>query len=90
MQRSLYWRRAGRNYNERVWQALENYHFEKQHFFAITKGRSKGERAVIKVEGGKYRDFDFVQEDADDSVALHSALTFIATTAKYDKSSTRF
>lgn len=63
-------------YNERVRQALENYHFEKQNFFVMDTGRTKEEKAVIKVEGGKYRGFGFVQEDTADLTVLHECIDF--------------
>ena len=63
-------------YNERVRQALENYHFEKQNFFAIDKGRSEDEKSVVKVEGGKYRGFGFVQKNSADLKALHDSIDY--------------
>ncbi len=64
------------NYNRRVGEALENYHFEKQNFFVIDTGRTHEEKAVIKVEGGKYRGFGFVQNDFTNMQALHDCIGF--------------
>ncbi len=64
------------NYNWRVGEALENYHFEIQNFFVIDTGRTHEEKAVIKVEGGKYRGFGFVQNDFTNMQALHDCIDF--------------
>jgi len=50
------------DYNIKVQKALENYHFEKQNFLVIDKGRNEEEKSVVKVEGGKYLGFGFVSE----------------------------
>jgi len=47
------------DYNARVNEALENYHFEHQNFFIIDKGRNKDERSVVKVKNGKYIGFGY-------------------------------
>jgi len=48
------------SYNEKVNEALENYHFDHQNFFIVDKGRNAQERSVIKVENGKYMGFGYV------------------------------
>ena len=48
------------DYNARVNEALENYHFEHQNFFIIDKGRNKDERSVVKVYNGKYIGFGYI------------------------------
>ena len=50
-----------KSYNSKVEQALENYHFGKQNFFVVEQGRREDEKAVIKVENGKYIGFGFVE-----------------------------
>ncbi len=40
---------------------MENYHFGKQNFFVVEQGRREDEKAVIKVENGKYIGFGFVE-----------------------------
>ncbi len=64
------------NYNQRVREALENYHFDKQNFFIIDKGRNDDERTVIKVEGGKYRGFGFVNSQFMNHQTLHDCISF--------------
>jgi len=61
------------DYNLRVQKALENYHFEKQNFLVIDKGRSDEEKSVVKVEGGKYLGFGFVSETGGMD-ALHESI----------------
>ncbi|MCF6170694.1 MAG: ribonuclease H-like domain-containing protein [Bacteroidales bacterium] len=48
------------SYNRKVGDALENYHFGKQNFFVVEQGRSEDEKAIVKVENGKYIGFGFV------------------------------
>jgi DNA polymerase-3 subunit epsilon len=50
-------------YNDRVNEALENYHFGKQSFFIVNNGRTEEEKCVVKVENGKYSGFGFVEEE---------------------------
>jgi DNA polymerase-3 subunit epsilon len=49
------------SHNKKVNEALENYHFENQNFLIIDIGRNANERAVIKVEHGKYKGFGYVE-----------------------------
>ncbi len=49
-------------YNTRVNEALENYHFGRQCFFILGKGREEGETAVVKIENGKYEGFGFIDQ----------------------------
>lgn len=53
-------------YNDRVNEALENYHFGQQSFFVVNNGRNEDEKAVVKVENGKYIGFGFVEEEFSD------------------------
>jgi len=62
------------DYNERVQKALENYHFDKQNFFVIDKGRTDDEKSVVKVESGKYLGFGFVLGDATSVDELHCCI----------------
>jgi len=50
------------DYNLRVNEALENYHFDEQNLIIIEQGREEGEKAVVKIEHGKYLGFGFVDE----------------------------
>lgn len=50
------------DYNLRVNEALENYHFEQQNLFIIAQGREEGEKSVVKIEHGKYIGFGFIDE----------------------------
>ncbi len=47
-------------YNDRVMDALENYHFEQQNFILIDEGRTETERSVVKVASGKYIGFGYI------------------------------
>jgi DNA polymerase-3 subunit epsilon len=53
------------SYNLRVQEALDNYHFEHQNFLLIESGRNEEERAIIKVENGKYKGFGFIENESD-------------------------
>lgn len=61
-------------YNERVNSALNNFHFEKQNFFVIEKGRTEEEIAVVKVENGKYLGFGFCQKEDDKIDNFHDCI----------------
>ncbi len=52
------------NYNERVRMALDNYHFGNDSFFIMDKGRNKEEKAVVKIENGRYIGFGFISRNA--------------------------
>ncbi len=47
-------------YNIRVKQALENYHFDRQNFMLVDRGRNNDEKAVVWVQNGRYVGFGFV------------------------------
>ena len=47
-------------YNSRVQKAIENYHFQKQDFLLLDKGRNEDEKAFVKVQKGRYIGFGFV------------------------------
>lgn len=53
---------APEEYNSRVIEALENYHFPDQNFFLFDNGRTENELAFVKVENGKYHGFGFVEK----------------------------
>ena len=53
---------APEEYNSRVMEALENYHFPDQNFFLFDNGRTENELAIVKVESGKYQGFGFVEK----------------------------
>ncbi len=48
------------NYNDRVREAIENYHFQKADFLLFDKGRNDNEKAFVKVQNGRYIGFGFV------------------------------
>jgi DNA polymerase-3 subunit epsilon len=50
-------------YNRRAVEAINNYRFESDNFFLLDKGRSEQERAVVKVESGKYCGFGYLSEE---------------------------
>jgi len=50
-------------YNARVSQLIEHYHFDHKSFYVFDKGRSEDEYAVIKVENGMYCGFGYVPMD---------------------------
>ena len=65
------------SYNLRVQQALDNYHFEHQNFLLITAGRHPHEKAIVKVENGRYRGFGYADEtcDLNNPDLLHECIT---------------
>jgi len=65
------------SYNLRVQQALDNYHFEHQNFLLIAAGRHPHEKAIVKVENGRYRGFGYVDETSDlnNPDLLHECIT---------------
>jgi len=63
-----------KSYNARVQKALENYHFKKENFLIIDKGRTDEEKSVIKVESGKYCGFGFVSGNTSDINELHDCI----------------
>jgi DNA polymerase-3 subunit epsilon len=65
---------APATYNKRVQEALENYHFDKQNFFVVDKGRSDDEKSVVKVEAGKYCGFGFIEGNISDTNDLHDCI----------------
>jgi len=50
------------DYNLRVNESLENYHFDQQNLFIVGQGGEEGEKSVVKIEHGKYIGFGFVDE----------------------------
>ena len=63
-------------YNLRVEEAIANYHFDRQNFLIIDKGRDDSERSVVKVMNGKYEGFGFISSEIQIS-ELHDADDFI-------------
>ena len=51
------------DYNLRVNEALEKYHFKYNSFFIIDKGRLENERSIVKIENGKYCGFGYLHHD---------------------------
>jgi len=47
------------SYNARVTRAIENYHFDKQDFLLVDKGRHEMEMSFVLVRRGKYMGFGF-------------------------------
>ncbi len=60
-------------YNIRVKKAIVTFQYRSPDFFIIDKGRSVNEKAVIKIEKGKYIGFGFVPSDSEDTTidSLH-------------------
>jgi len=65
------------DYNIKVNEALNRFHFEKQDFFVIDKGKSDDEIAVVKIEKGKYQGFGYCNKEiADQSIEnLHECIS---------------
>jgi DNA polymerase-3 subunit epsilon len=63
-------------YNARVSNAIENYHFDGQSFFIIDNGIEEEEKSVVKIENGKYIGFGYINEQfcATDSNWLHECI----------------
>lgn len=53
------------SYNLRVQEALDNYHFEHQNFLLVEAGRHPEEKAIVKVENGRYKGFGYLDETCD-------------------------
>ncbi|MDZ7743183.1 MAG: hypothetical protein U5Q03_15960 [Bacteroidota bacterium] len=47
-------------YNERVNEALDHYAFPHKNFYLLDYGRHEEEKAVVKIENGKYIGFGFI------------------------------
>jgi DNA polymerase-3 subunit epsilon len=65
------------SYNLRVQQALDNYHFEHQNFLLVAAGRHPHEKAIVKVENGRYKGFGYADEtcDLNNTDLLHDCIT---------------
>lgn len=63
------------DYNLRVEEALERYHFEHENFYIFDRGRSDDELSVIKVEKGVYRGFGYMP--ANEAQHLHEVDDYI-------------
>ena len=50
-------------YNVRVQEAINSFSFSKENFVIVGRGRSRGEKSVVCVEGGKYKGFGYFQEN---------------------------
>jgi DNA polymerase-3 subunit epsilon len=59
------------DYNSRVNSALNNFHFERQNFFVIDKGRVEKEVGIVKIENGKYCGFGYCDENEMDVGIMH-------------------
>ncbi len=64
------------SYNGRVGRMLDQLSFSKENYFIIEPGRHRDEKAVIKVEGGKYIGFGYIDPSTlnDSPHALHDAI----------------
>jgi DNA polymerase-3 subunit epsilon len=60
------------SYNARVNEAMARFEFEDKNFFIIDKGRKHNERAVIKVENGRYMGYGYI--DTSLAVSSHEEL----------------
>lgn len=64
-------------YNKKVDESLENYHFDKENFLIIEKGRSENEKSVVKIEHGKYIGFGFIDTaflDGEEQILMHECI----------------
>lgn len=50
-------------YNARVIGAVEGFAFDNDNFFIVDKGRNEKEKAIVKIENGKYTGYGFVDKD---------------------------
>ncbi len=48
-------------YNERAMKALETFNYMHENFFVIDSGRNEEERAVVKIENGKFCGFGYIE-----------------------------
>jgi DNA polymerase-3 subunit epsilon len=66
------------DYNLRVNEALENYHFDQQNLFIVEQGREEGEKSIVKIEHGKYIGFGFVDEQLfnENLTSLHECIQY--------------
>ncbi|MFC2100551.1 exonuclease domain-containing protein [Bacteroidota bacterium] len=57
-------------YNERVHKAVEMYNYSSNNFLIIDKGRTEMEKAIVKIENGKYLGYGYVNlEEINDNQA---------------------
>ena len=64
-------------YNARVKEALDNYHFGNDSFFILDKGRDKTEKSVVKIENGRYKGFGFVNRNCAHFECFDEAVRFM-------------
>jgi DNA polymerase-3 subunit epsilon len=57
-------------YNYRVSLAVRSFQLEKKNFFIIDKGPSNEEKAIVKIENGKYIGFGFLGTEAMQNIEL--------------------
>ena len=64
------------SYNLRLKQAIRSYSYSSDNFFIIDMGRTQDERAIVKIENGKYIGFGFIGEDsfAENIEILHDCI----------------
>lgn len=58
-------------YNIRVKNAVKTFQYRSPDFFIVDKGRTDDEKAVVKIEKGKYIGFGFVSCECNDIGAIH-------------------
>ena len=57
-------------YNKRVLQATEPYRFDLKTFLVVDEGRTPTEKAVVRVEHGKYLGFGFIDFSLNENLKL--------------------
>lgn len=58
------------DYNARVQQLIDSTSIPGQSYFIIDKGRSAGEKSVVKVENGVYKGFGFAEKEIIEQIEL--------------------
>ncbi|MDO1445735.1 exonuclease domain-containing protein [Rhodocytophaga aerolata] len=53
---------SAEEYNARVQEAVNSFSFSKENFVIVGRGRSRGEKSVVCIEGGKYKGFGYFEE----------------------------
>ena len=63
-------------YNLRVNRSISSFRYRSPDFFIIDSGRSQTERAIVKIEKGRYIGFGFISDDTDhkDLETLHDCI----------------
>ncbi|MBN1414027.1 MAG: GIY-YIG nuclease family protein [Bacteroidales bacterium] len=53
------------SYNQRAQRIFNAFHYERQNFFIIDKGRNNEEKSAVKIENGRFIGFGYFPVDAD-------------------------